>query len=329
MITKFREKVLTINLICMKRSEIYLVMMLYCIMFFSCHKSENYIEDSRTHFDLIQGNNLRSLGMGKILNIDEENGVASLTLSHNTKAYTIHITDEISRKCVDYLKKAKEDNIPLSIKAIGESSEIGNVSELTNQEMDEYMKKYGPNIGSRAMPPATEYSSEDARWAMIEVSLHLDGDSPINFAYAGDGCFARAHWFCKVLQEKGYDVGKFFIAAPSLRARFYSCCTHWKWHVVPALCHRVGSDEYWIIDPVMSDLEPWGKYEFIFKCTDKNCGTATNAFAVWYEFTNWSQYKIGGEYDNSLHDTYFVLGVMWSLQGCGPMPDIPCITCKE
>jgi hypothetical protein len=87
----------------------------------------------------------------------------------------------------------------------------------------------------------------------------LAAQPQIPFDYPRDGCYARAHEMCRIMQERGIDCGKAWIyASPgnSLRVEGTSMGTvEWRYHVAPVVNVK-GADGVtrpMVVDPSMFD----------------------------------------------------------------------------
>ncbi len=81
----------------------------------------------------------------------------------------------------------------------------------------------------------------------------------IPFTYPKDGCFARAHEMCRLLEGRGLRPGKIWIDSDGTGIRCSAltrndpgCQTYWLWHCAPTLVVRTGTwFRTYVIDPAL------------------------------------------------------------------------------
>jgi hypothetical protein len=87
-------------------------------------------------------------------------------------------------------------------------------------------------------------------------------DYCIPFQYAHDGCYARAHKMCYILNKKyGYDTHKIYSFANAgsdvlcvQAQKWGGCCVNWWYHVAPLVNIRTPSGvKAFVFDPAMFD----------------------------------------------------------------------------
>ncbi|HYG50155.1 MAG TPA: protein-glutamine glutaminase family protein [Flavobacteriales bacterium] len=89
-----------------------------------------------------------------------------------------------------------------------------------------------------------------------------DIDHCISFQYAYDGCYARAHKMCYIINKKyGYNTHKIFSFANSgwdvlsvQAQKWGGCCINWWYHVAPLVSIKTPSGvKAYVFDPAMFD----------------------------------------------------------------------------
>lgn len=137
----------------------------------------------------------------------------------------------------------------------------------------------------------------------------------ITFKYKTNGCFARAHWMKKIIEDdKNYFSDKIF-SFGRLRANNNSACdkrcVNWGWHVAPVVySNSNGTTNTFVIDPSIADgpktVEEWLDLQKV-KC--KNGGTVTS-----YEIVSSDHYSYdNGKYVYDTPDYKYAKGYLKSI----------------
>lgn len=313
----------------MKKTCVAFLSLLLVFVLISCHQDENggKEESIPKKFELVKNLELANLGIGFVDYIDIKENIANIVLTQSSRVYTIHITDEISKKCIDYLNNALENAEPLNIEIVKNSREIGRVCQLDENENEKFRKTLIPiprdSITTSKSSRNYVFDASDYFYHMVIYDQELE---LVNYDYIGDGCFARAHFWCHVLEERlgaGDKIGKIFLYGNPLRAQGTSlnCYAEWGWHVVPGI---LKDGILWALDPIMFEdaVDLW---EWITKCTNGG------SYSYYYFEEDWHVYKRGRNgaicYDDSLADTYKILNLIKNDVGCDEPKFLKCETC--
>lgn len=150
-----------------------------------------------------------------------------------------------------------------------------------------------------------------------------NGNICIPFQYARDGCYARAHYMRKLIEDAGYSCKKIFACAmnstPLSANTKANCCVYWYYHVAPLVSVNTGNTTtQMVIDPSLFN-SPVSKTTWKNKM-EENCGgfgipnisirikpSATYGYSIYND--NYS-------YDNNYSNTYYTLNLYSNLSGC-------------
>ena len=143
----------------------------------------------------------------------------------------------------------------------------------------------------------------------------------LTFQFAANGCYVRAHYMRKIIEEEGYRCQKVFAYVnkynrrPVLNADTRAdCCVEWNWHVAPLVSTMQGKR---VIDPSLcSKPVTIREWKDAMRSNCSNYGIAN----VLYKITPSSYYmRLGNgtyNYDDDYSDTYKTLNEYSTLSGC-------------
>ncbi len=176
----------------------------------------------------------------------------------------------LKKSAIEFEKIEEElsKNNPLKI-VYNDEMKIVKIVPLSNQELKAYVKKRSKIKRSKefTLPVFNEKNTAKRfirgfRKASIDrlatMFSNVSDYEYINFDYAKDGCYARAHEMTRVIkkwyphfQYKVYKIWA-YSSTTSLRTKSSNgCCLTWRYHVAPVL--RCSTDLKWyVIDPSLS-----------------------------------------------------------------------------
>lgn len=93
--------------------------------------------------------------------------------------------------------------------------------------------------------------------ATLNLLFDKMNDPSIPFAYAVDGCYARAHWMRKILNDNGYECEKLFAYGDNSTGGIHllsvntpsGCCVEWFYHVAPVVKYINATNQ--VVDAVI------------------------------------------------------------------------------
>ena len=207
----------------------------------SCSQDKTLLPETLKKFELVHGIELSepTVYIPRVKGINNE--IAKLTLAPMVSYFTIHLTDEKSKRCVEWIQNNAGE--PMEISLIKGSNEIGIVRQLADSTKKHYNSIYlDKNSLSRIygndLPVSTEF------WYVKGILLY--NGRPANAKYYRDGCYAVAHdlyrAFCTELNEPEFNVcGKCAIVG-DFGFRVSNCYIGWRYHIVPWFI--IDDDEY-------------------------------------------------------------------------------------
>lgn len=272
----------------MKKSNfIFTVIFIWIVISFcSCSESETEMKQEKvfpTSFELIKNQKLREAGIFTPSVVSIKGDQAVIGFLPSTRIYSILLTDEVSRSCVDFLQKAIKERKPLKVFTLQNSNEICKIEQLSEEEEKKYAPVTTPKIKSRVS--LERYISD---WGIIEEISDICRLS-IYYDYSGDGCFARAHKMRQIINDLGYDCDKIFIFGEyGLGGTYYraqslaeynhvgDCCSYWSYHVVPVLYYGTAQSHTPVI--IAPNITPEG--EWMGSCMDNRCFPFTDMYGL-------------------------------------------------
>lgn len=134
-------------------------------------------------------------------------------------------------------------------------------------------------------------------------------DAPcLTFNYKADGCYARAHWMGKILDERfGYESEKIFVHGRLKAINEGNCgkaCISWGYHVAPYIqgIDSLGNVTAWVLDPSLADKMTTVQ-EWLALQEQKCCNTCSEGKHLRYEITPSYQYFPNGATDMAYRNT--------------------------
>jgi len=140
------------------------------------------------------------------------------------------------------------------------------LDSMSDQKADDFINEMR-STGSCGMPDALE--------------------SCVPFRYPDNGCWARAHRMCEILDSRGITAGKIWIYGQSLTVKTSNsprCRVAWQWHVA-ALIKSSGSGEPLVLDPSIFD-KAVTVAEFLEALQDPNATVAFSGMDPFFRTKN-------------------------------------------
>ena len=212
----------------------FFIGLLVSFMLVSCGQNEDLVSEDLVEFELAKEVDLSlpELYIPKIHKI--ENGIARVALEGIASLFTIHLTDENSKQCVEWIKSREKDLEPVEIRTIKGSDEIVFVRQASKKEIDNYSQQpflsRTDDFDFRVYPRMSmpEVTDEGIWMILLTSGVELN-------KYYRDGCYANAHIIMRnILDSEEVNIcgkaavkGTMYIYAPP------GCNVIWGYHIVP------------------------------------------------------------------------------------------------
>ena len=210
------------------------IAILVLFMLVSCSQNEDFESENLIEFELAKEVDLSEaeLYVPKICKI--ENGVARVALEGIASLFTIHLTDENSKQCVEWIKSREKNLEPVEIRTIKGSDEIVVVRQVPKSGIEKYLRQ--PLLSRNgdfdfrlypkmSMPEVTE----DILWTLLgPCGVEMN-------KYYRDGCYANAHIIMRsILDSEEVNIcGKAAVNGIMYIYTPYNCEVIWGYHIVP------------------------------------------------------------------------------------------------
>lgn len=165
------------------------------------------------------------------------------------------------------------------------------------------------SVNDKQLTPLIPYISKDSIRILFDYFKSItcqnktcaDGNICLTFKYKTNGCFARAHWMKKVIEDDNHYHSNKIFSFGRLRVNNTSeCdkrCVNWGWHVAPIVFTQNGAKtDTTVIDPSISDtplsIPAWLNLQ---KVPCKRGGSVSE-----YEIVTSDHYSYDGDY---IYDT--------------------------
>lgn len=322
----------------MKKSNfIFTVIFIWIVISFcSCSESETEMKQEKvfpTSFELIKDQELNQAGIFTPSTVSIEGDKAVIGFLPSTRIYSILLTDEVSRSCVDFLQKTIKEKKPLKVFTLQNSNEICKIEQLSEEEEKKHVLSTSPSRKSRTTLKRYVTTSEELY--LIELICRPS----INFDYTGDGCFARAHKMRQIINDLGYECDKIFIFGKydgyrhaTLGVYNYtgSCCSYSTYHVAPVIYYgNAESHSTIVLAPLMTSTNLWPS-----ECMESMCFpyvdyrdliesgydmTCIESGDVYYLDTQNPDPRGARYYDDDYSNTDYILNLCEGRTDCGPL----------
>jgi hypothetical protein len=184
-------------------------------------------------------------------------GGFAVWLTHSDSRHTIAATEPEQGPLVGLLREALSTGMYLVVTSHPLHHQIIDVRPSATKPAD------APTTGER-LPK--DLSAVDERDAIHIFNSLLTRNCPIPakpcgvaptpdcipFAYPDNGCWARAHRMCQLIEESNLLTGKLWLFGKrEVPTRYSPCCrVLWGKHVAPVLRRKDGApDDLWVFDP--------------------------------------------------------------------------------
>lgn len=229
--------------------------------------------------------------------IDLDDGRVCLHFFQSTQPYYLNIKSAKGAKYLSILRDAKKTKSLVTVNVYDKSNDIAEVVLSPSALSVAYRKKLHSSTKTtslRKMLDANASTFTDLNTIIPSLdslnALYAKMQDPfISFAYAVDGCFGRAHWMRKILNENGYECDKVFafghsensvrnlsVTTPS------NCCVNWYYHVAPIVKYLDANNSVVevVFDPSLFNA-PIPLTTWAGKLVSGSCGNGTtNATSV-------------------------------------------------
>lgn len=240
------------------------------ITILSCNKSEdlsnNTIEPPAKTGENIEAGNLTPD------RIEVTGNTATVTFMQSARLFTLNTDFTKGKEYLAILQEAIEKDIPVKVTVFANNTDIASVSPALEGVVERYRELRSASSDMHTRSSNTVIPNErELNRLFNAVKL-----PSIPFAYAVDGCYARAHKMRQVLVENGYDCKKLF-AYGSLAASNGTCCVGWGYHVAPRVDFRNsrGQIEARVFDPSLFPNGPVTQQAWLNACRNKSCNSST------------------------------------------------------
>lgn len=219
-------------------------------------------------------------------NVVEENGLYLLSFYPHAQLFSIEKTNPEAANILELYNRKTLVNVQYEYKEGSDFLIIKKLRAATQTQKAEW-QKLNPTYDSTALQTRSGYSFYLPNYQKaVEIFNYMRYQSCGNvngvcipFQYVKDGCYARAHYMKKLMEEKfGYTCQKLFSYAGAnsnlaVNASNLGCCVRWGYHVAPCVVIPInGRYEYYIIDPSMFS-RPVSANEWLNAQKNANCGT--------------------------------------------------------
>lgn len=298
-----------------------LIFTIFTILFIPLTSCQNDFKDEKDEAEvvtpIVDFNELEGIGAVVPISITQDESLVIVNFLQFARHFYLDTNLENQDVIIKILSDALQEKIPVRVYTFKETDDIAFVEKASKEEIDLF------NASKISLPQTKATSPIIPNETILNNIINEIKKSGINFAYAVDGCYYRAHYMRKIIVQNGYDCNKLFVYG-NLAASNGSCCVQWGYHVAPYLRYRNSNNE---IVSVVIDPSLYTNYQLVDakvwmnKCADKSCysGAQYNNFKI----TNGDVYVDANGivlYDNNYVKTNCIHSSYAGLSGCVTRP---------
>jgi len=224
------------------------------------------------------------------------------------------VSGEKNQAYLDLLKTAFRNDEPVKVMVYEGTNEISEVVVSSAAGRQAYTEaKVTTEVSTKETLPIIPNET-----ALNNLFNTCRFDASIPFAYATDGCYARAHKMRQHILAAGYDCAKFFVYG-YLAASTNTCCVIWGYHVAPLVRFRdaAGAVQLRVLDPSLFTT-PVDQNTWVNKCRNTSCDWQAAVSGTSIQPGNVYVRTSGGSliYDDNYAKTNCTLNAYAGLSGC-------------
>jgi hypothetical protein len=186
----------------MKKSILFLTCV--SVLMFSCNSDGGERTELDSQTELIE--ELDELGLVTPFMINDVEGGAIVGFIESARPFfldVVGLTD--GKEHLDVLKNAIKHDHPLKVYLFSGTNNIHSIGNATDDELQKYEE-------SKVAPPKTKSTAPVIpSETVLNQILTAINNSGINFSYAVDGCYYRAHAMRRIIVNYGYDCNKLWL----------------------------------------------------------------------------------------------------------------------
>jgi hypothetical protein len=249
-----------------------------------------------------------------------ENGIVKVGFMQSARVFTLDARATGASEYLKALKAALKNEVPVKVEIYEGTNEIARVSDASADGVRLYKASLSQKpavVTKETLPIIPSETALNNLFAAVNTSS-------IPFAYAVDGCYARAHKMRQIIVANGYECAKLFAYGSNLAARSLGgCCVVWSYHVAPLVRYRTasGSVELAILDPALF-TGPVSQATWLNKVRDNTCQSGANVSSTFLAYGNVYVRGSNGSviYDDNLQKTDCIISNYSGLSGCSTNP---------
>ena len=265
----------------------------------------------------IERSEMIELGLVTPFVINDVEGGSEIGFLESARPFFLNEKLKDSKEFSGLLNNAIKTEAPLRVYLFPETSNIAFVEDATEADMEIYkiFKVVPPKSKSTAPVIPNE--------TILNQILNDINSSGINFNYAVDGCYYRAHAMRRIIQQYGYDCNKLFVYGNLGARSLTGCCASWVYHVAPFIRYRNSSGQVIsvVIDPSLF-VSVVSANQWINACKNSSCKSGANYSN--YQVTDGAVYYASPS-GNYLYDPFYTnTDCVWQaysgMYGCTATP---------
>lgn len=282
---------------------------------FSCNNEDLNQKDPDSQLN-IDKSELSELGVVTTCTVENDETEAQVGFLESARPFYLNANTKRKKEYLELLKAAATDHSPLKVYLISETNSIAHIEKVSEAELEYYEASKIAPLETKSTLKSVIPSVTIFRQILKEIQ-----NSEINFNFAVDGCYARAHAMRRIIQNNGYDCQKHFVYGNLHAETLSGCCASWRYHVAPLVKLQINANtvKEFIIDPGLFKIGAGTPQAWRNKCTNTNCNitaskndSITTNGSVLYSTSDRSVQL----YDPEYNKTSCVWQAYYGLSGC-------------